>query len=86
MKIKMNAMHEISSRPFVFINAAMSADGKIATIARKQTRISGSIDFDRMDELRDEPDVLMVSLVYHQAETGSDTESNMTDGMETELS
>ncbi|MCZ7356540.1 MAG: 2,5-diamino-6-(ribosylamino)-4(3H)-pyrimidinone 5'-phosphate reductase [Candidatus Methanoperedens sp.] len=50
------------SRPFVFINAAMSADGKIATIGRKQTKISGSLDFDRMDELRATSDAIMVGI------------------------
>ncbi len=49
-------------RPFVFINAAMSADGKIATIERRQTRISGSLDFDRMDELRASSDAVMVGI------------------------
>ena len=51
-----------SGRPFVFINAAMSADGKIATIKRRQTRISGSLDFDRMDELRASSDAIMVGI------------------------
>jgi 2,5-diamino-6-(ribosylamino)-4(3H)-pyrimidinone 5'-phosphate reductase len=51
-----------SARPFVFINAAMSADGKIATIERRQTRISGSLDFDRMDELRASSDAIMVGI------------------------
>jgi len=55
-------MNESSSRPFVFINAAMSADGKIATIERKQTRISGSLDFDRADELRATSDAIMVGI------------------------
>ena len=49
-------------RPFIFINAAMSADGKIATTERKQTRISGSIDFDRVDELRATSDAIMVGI------------------------
>ena len=49
-------------RPFVFINSAMSADGKIATIERRQTRISGSLDFDRMDELRASSDAVMVGI------------------------
>lgn len=53
---------EKSARPFVFINAAMSADGKIATIERRQTRISGSLDFDRMDELRASADAIMVGI------------------------
>jgi 2,5-diamino-6-(ribosylamino)-4(3H)-pyrimidinone 5'-phosphate reductase len=51
-----------AERPFVFINAAMSADGKIATILRKQTRISGSLDFDRVDELRASSDAVMVGI------------------------
>ncbi len=49
-------------RPFVFINAAMSADGKIATVERKQTRISGSLDLDRVDELRASSDAVMVGI------------------------
>ncbi len=49
-------------RPFVFINAAMSADGKIATVERKQTRISGSLDFERVDELRASSDAVMVGI------------------------
>ncbi len=51
-----------AERPFVFINAAMSADGKIATVERKQTRISGNLDFDRMDELRASSDAVMVGI------------------------
>ncbi|HEX7575552.1 MAG TPA: 2,5-diamino-6-(ribosylamino)-4(3H)-pyrimidinone 5'-phosphate reductase [Candidatus Methanoperedens sp.] len=52
----------LAVRPFVFINTAMSADGKIATIKRKQTRISGSLDFDRMDELKATSDAIMVGI------------------------
>ncbi len=55
-------MQDRYSRPFVYINAAMSADGKIATIERKQTKISGSLDFDRMDELRAASDAIMVGV------------------------
>lgn len=51
-----------AQRPFVFINAAMSADGKIATTERKQTRISGRLDFDRVDELRAASDAVMVGI------------------------
>ena len=40
----------------------MSADGKIATMQRRQTRISGSLDFDRMDELRASSDAIMVGI------------------------
>lgn len=51
-----------TDKPFVFINAAMSADGKIATIERRQIRISGSLDFDRVDELRATSDAVMVGI------------------------
>ncbi len=54
----MNSME----RPFTFINSAMSADGKISTKERKQVRISGSVDFDRMDELRASSDAVMVGI------------------------
>lgn len=49
-------------RPFTFINSAMSADGKISTWQRKQVRISGSVDFDRVDELRATSDAVMVGI------------------------
>ena len=49
-------------RPFTFINSAMSADGKISTRERKQVRISGDLDFDRMDELRASSDAVMVGI------------------------
>ena len=49
-------------KPFVFINAAMSADGKISTVERRQTRISGERDFDRVDSLRAECDAIMVGI------------------------
>jgi len=48
--------------PFVFINAAMSADGKISTHLRKQVRISGDLDFHRVDRLRCETDAIMVGI------------------------
>ncbi len=51
-----------ATRPFVFINTAMSADGKIATVERRQTRISGSLDFGRVDELRATSDAVMVGI------------------------
>lgn len=49
-------------RPFTFINSAMSADGKISTKERKQVRISGDVDFERMDELRATSDAVMVGI------------------------
>ena len=49
-------------RPFVFINAAMSADGKISTVERVQTRISGRKDRDRVDALKAGSDAIMVGI------------------------
>lgn len=49
-------------RPFTFINAAISADGKLSTRERKQVRISGDRDFDRVDELRASSDAVMVGI------------------------
>ncbi|WP_340819449.1 2,5-diamino-6-(ribosylamino)-4(3H)-pyrimidinone 5'-phosphate reductase [Methanolobus sp. WCC4] len=49
-------------RPFIFINSAMSADGKISTKERKQVRISGQVDFNRMDQLRAGADAIMVGI------------------------
>jgi 2,5-diamino-6-(ribosylamino)-4(3H)-pyrimidinone 5'-phosphate reductase len=48
--------------PFTFINSAMSADGKISTKKRKQVKISGKADFDRVDELRAGADAVMVGI------------------------
>ncbi len=50
------------NRPFVFINIAMSADGKIASVERKQTRISNKLDFERVDELRANSDAVMIGI------------------------
>jgi 2,5-diamino-6-(ribosylamino)-4(3H)-pyrimidinone 5'-phosphate reductase len=49
-------------RPFTFINSAMSADGKISTKKRKQVKISGKTDFDRVDALRAGADAVMVGI------------------------
>lgn len=49
-------------RPFIFINSAMSADGKLSTKERKQVKISGKLDFDRVDELRAQADAIMVGI------------------------
>ena len=40
------------ARPFIFINSAMSADGKISSVDRRQVRISGEKDLARVDGLR----------------------------------
>jgi 2,5-diamino-6-(ribosylamino)-4(3H)-pyrimidinone 5'-phosphate reductase len=50
------------TRPFVFINSAMSADGKISTFERCQVRISGQADKARVDLLRAESDAIMVGV------------------------
>ena len=49
-------------KPFIFINSAMSADGKLSTKERKQVRISGKKDFERVDELRAQADAIMVGI------------------------
>ena len=50
------------ARPFVFINSAMSADGKISSVNRKQVRISGQADLARVDGLRASSDAIMVGI------------------------
>lgn len=48
------------NRPFVFINVAMTADGKIDTVQRKGAAISSARDKERVDRLRAEADAVMV--------------------------
>lgn len=48
------------NRPFVFINVAMTADGKIDTFQRKGAAISSPRDKQRVDQLRAEADAVMV--------------------------
>ena len=48
------------NRPFVFINVAMTADGKIDTFLRKGSAISSPRDKQRVDQLRAESDAVMV--------------------------
>jgi len=48
------------NRPFVFINVAMTADGKIDTFARKGAAISPPRDKERVDQLRAGADAIMV--------------------------
>jgi 2,5-diamino-6-(ribosylamino)-4(3H)-pyrimidinone 5'-phosphate reductase len=50
----------IVKRPFVQINVAMTADGKIDTVARKGATISSAADRARVDALRAESDAVMV--------------------------
>jgi 2,5-diamino-6-(ribosylamino)-4(3H)-pyrimidinone 5'-phosphate reductase len=49
-------------RPNVIINSAMSADGKISSFERRQVRISGQKDMDRVKLLRAESDAVMVGV------------------------
>ena len=48
------------NRPFVFINIAMTADGKIDTFERRGSAISSSRDKERVDQLRASADAVMV--------------------------
>jgi len=48
------------NRPFVFINVAMTADGKIDTFERKGSAISSQRDKERVDQLRAGADAVMV--------------------------
>ena len=49
-------------RPYVFINCAMSLDGKIASPSGKQIRISCDKDIERMYNLRNESDAVLVGI------------------------
>lgn len=48
------------NRPFVFINVAMTADGKIDTVQRKGAAISSAGDKERVDRLRAGADAILV--------------------------
>lgn len=47
-------------RPWIILNAAMTADGKIDTFARQGAKISSERDWARVDRLRAEVDAVMV--------------------------
>ena len=47
-------------RPYVFLNVAMTADGKIDTFERQGATISSRQDKERVDRLRAEADAIMV--------------------------
>ncbi|HIE34046.1 MAG TPA: 2,5-diamino-6-(ribosylamino)-4(3H)-pyrimidinone 5'-phosphate reductase [Candidatus Altiarchaeales archaeon] len=49
-------------KPFVFINTAMTLDGKISTFKSKQVRISNELDMERVDKLRAESDAILVGM------------------------
>jgi len=50
------------NRPYIIINCAMSADGKIASPSGKQLRISNEEDIKRMYNLRNEADAVLVGV------------------------
>ena len=50
------------SLPHLFINAAMSADGKIASRLREQFKLSGEADFARVDRMRAESDAIIIGI------------------------
>jgi len=49
-------------RPYVVVNVAMSADGKLSTCERRQVKISGAQDFNRVDRLKAGSDAVMVGI------------------------
>jgi len=49
-------------RPFIHVNCAMSADGKIAGSDRRQVRISSDEDMVRVKELRKRYDAILVGI------------------------
>ncbi len=49
-------------RPKVIVNCAMSADGKIASRLRKQTRLSDEADMARVHRLRNDCDAILVGI------------------------
>lgn len=50
------------NRPYVFINSAVSLDGKISNERREQVRISTPEDLEVVDRLRAESDAIMVGI------------------------
>jgi len=49
-------------RPYIIINCAMSADGKIALPTKKQLKISCEEDIERMFKLRNQSDAVLVGI------------------------
>jgi 2,5-diamino-6-(ribosylamino)-4(3H)-pyrimidinone 5'-phosphate reductase len=49
-------------RPYVLVNVAISADGKLSTRERRQVKISGPDDFDRVDSIKAGADAIMVGI------------------------
>jgi 2,5-diamino-6-(ribosylamino)-4(3H)-pyrimidinone 5'-phosphate reductase len=53
-------LRTVQPRPYVFVNMAVTADGKIDTVERKGARVSGTADTARVDRLRADADAVMV--------------------------
>lgn len=51
---------DLVDRPYVHVNVAMTADGKIDTFERRGAKISSPRDKERVDRLRSEADAVMV--------------------------
>ena len=62
LESKIYARKVMMLRPYVIINCAMSADGKIALPSRIQTRISNEEDIRRVYELRNNCDAILVGI------------------------
>jgi 2,5-diamino-6-(ribosylamino)-4(3H)-pyrimidinone 5'-phosphate reductase len=60
--LKNSTNQSLCMRPFVHVNVAMSADGKLSTRERRQVKISGSSDFSRVDRIKAESDAVMVGI------------------------
>jgi len=52
----------MKNKPFIFINCAMSIDGKISTAERRQVKISNDLDMERVDRLRASADAILVGM------------------------
>lgn len=57
-----SAILESVKRPHVIINCACSADGKLATFVRRQTKISSKEDMRRVQRLRSSVDAVLVGI------------------------
>src|SRR5262245_33107945 len=55
-------------RTFVFMNAAVSADGKIAPASRRRVRLGSARDLARMDRLRATADAILIGASTLRAE------------------
>lgn len=59
-KVTVILYNSVMNRPHVFINVAVTADGKMDTFERKGAAISSARDKARVDQLRAEADAVMV--------------------------